>query len=546
LNTDPPFRACFGRGITLRAVALAVPLAVLLLGLAPAAVADVPAVTLTAPTEGSLLTGSVDMAAATTGTVATVEFDWSSDGGSSWAPIATDGDGSDGWTAVWASGAFSGPAMVRATAISGGDGSAQATASVTVDNQAPAAAIAVGPDPFSPNGDGRKDTATIGIAAGEPASIGAVIKNGSGTVLVTWGPQFSTTGTRSIVWNGKAGSAVLPDGLYTVQATATDRVQLSASSARTVRIDTTRPSFYWRFISPEPVSTQSTMSYAFHAWDRAPSLSITLSVYDRLGKVGARTATVARGDAGITWSPRYSSGAYLFPGRYRGRIRVMDDAGNVAWSSYKPWREHRAVNASVWRRVDGAGSRVALTFDDCYNTGAWERILDILKARGVHATFFCNGVYVAARPDLARRTSAEGHGIGSHTYDHVWLTQVSYSTMVSEMRADQTAWWNAARETPAPFFRPPYGAYNSTVVYAAGQTSYARVILWDVDPTDYATTSSSTIAYRVLHNVRAGSIVVMHALWQTAGALPAILDGLKSRGLLPVTLPQLFRAAGYR
>ena len=45
-------------------------------------------------------------------------------------------------------------------------------------------------------------------------------------------------------------------------------------------------------------------------------------------------------------------------------------------------------------------------------------------------------------------------------------------------------------------------------------------------------------------DAKAGSIVVMHALPQTADALPAILDGLRARGLRSVGLAQLTRSAG--
>ena len=46
--------------------------------------------------------------------------------------------------------------------------------------------------------------------------------------------------------------------------------------------------------------------------------------------------------------------------------------------------------------------------------------------------------------------------------------------------------------------------------------------------------------------VRPGSIVCMHLTSQTAAALPSILSGLRARGYKAVSLPELFRAAGYR
>jgi len=71
------------------------------------------------------------------------------------------------------------------------------------------------------------------------------------------------------------------------------------------------------------------------------------------------------------------------------------------------------------------------------------------------------------------------------------------------------------------------------------------VILWDVDPQDWASPGSSAIASRVLSSVRPGSIVLLHLRAQTAAALPTILRGLRARGYQVVTVPKLFRAAGY-
>jgi peptidoglycan/xylan/chitin deacetylase (PgdA/CDA1 family) len=93
--------------------------------------------------------------------------------------------------------------------------------------------------------------------------------------------------------------------------------------------------------------------------------------------------------------------------------------------------------------------------------------------------------------------------------------------------------------------RLPYGGYNSQTLAAAGPAGFTCVILWDVDPQDWASPGSGVIAQRVLSNVRPGSIVAMHLKPQTAAALPAILRRLKARGYEAVSLPELFRAAGH-
>ncbi len=71
-------------------------------------------------------------------------------------------------------------------------------------------------------------------------------------------------------------------------------------------------------------------------------------------------------------------------------------------------------------------------------------------------------------------------------------------------------------------------------------------MLWDVDPRDWAGPGAGAIASHVLSHVHSGAIVCMHLTPQTAAALPTILAGLKARGYEAVSLPELFRAAGYR
>ena len=66
---------------------------------------------------------------------------------------------------------------------------------------------------------------------------------------------------------------------------------------------------------------------------------------------------------------------------------------------------------------DVRGRVVALTFDDGPGPDT-PALLDVLRDRGVRATFFVTGAHVTAHPDLARRIVAEGHAVGNHTFSH--------------------------------------------------------------------------------------------------------------------------------
>jgi peptidoglycan/xylan/chitin deacetylase (PgdA/CDA1 family) len=82
-------------------------------------------------------------------------------------------------------------------------------------------------------------------------------------------------------------------------------------------------------------------------------------------------------------------------------------------------------------------------------------------------------------------------------------------------------------------------------VAAAGAAGYTYTVLWDVDPFDWQQPGAGVIVSRVLGTVRPGSVILLHTTGQTAQALPSIIQGLRSRGLQPVRLHELF-ASGLR
>ena len=198
-----------------------------------------------------------------------------------------------------------------------------------------------------------------------------------------------------------------------------------------------------------------------------------------------------------------------------------------------------ARGQALWRRVDGGGPHLALTFDDGDRPDAWERILDALDRLATTATFFLLGMRVLEHPDLAARTVAAGHAIGSHGFDHARLTDLSPDEVRWRLERDREAWAAVAAATPLPWFRPPYGAYDQSTLGAAAGAGYPCTVLWDVDPEDWREPGSDVIATRVLRRARPGSIVALHVVDQTAEALPTVVKGLRARGVRPVTIPRL-------
>ena len=338
------------------------------------------------------------------------------------------------------------------------------------------------------------------------------------------------------------------DGAHAIRFYSVDNAQnVEQEKSVTVKIDTTPPRFEWRDVSPAVIERVQAVRLRFISRDIGGPIRLSWRATDQYGAFAASKGGFERepGWRAIEVTPRYKNHGAFLPGLYKVGLTLTDQAGNVTVTGTRAFRDYRSAPAKVWRHVGGAGRRVALTFDDG-GAGPWASMLSTLKAYHAHATFFPLGPHAAASPSLMRRTVAEGHAVGSHGWTHTAMTRQSYSGVRGEWLRSEAPWWNAAGATPVPYCRPPYGDYNRTTVAASGSAGFTRVILWDVDPRDWSEPGAGVIAQRVLSAVHPGAIVLMHLRGQTAAALPAILSGLRARGYKAVSLPELFRAAGYR
>lgn len=200
-------------------------------------------------------------------------------------------------------------------------------------------------------------------------------------------------------------------------------------------------------------------------------------------------------------------------------------------------RVFRSIPASA------AGDRIALTFDDGPDPVLTPKLLDILKEKHVHATFFLVGKRAAVYPQIVRRIADEGHDIGNHSWSHADLSRLSRDQVASEITRTQQAITQAGVSAPH-LMRPPYGAINSSVVQQINQVYGMEIILWTVDPQDWRTPGQETVKARILADTKAGNIVLSHDIHaDTVAVMGSVIDGLKSRGFELVTVSQLLRYA---
>ena len=180
-------------------------------------------------------------------------------------------------------------------------------------------------------------------------------------------------------------------------------------------------------------------------------------------------------------------------------------------------------------------AKVALTFDDGPHPVYTPQLLDGLKERGVHVTFFVVGKSILGNEALLKRMETEGHLIGNHTYSHVKLSELDIARACAEVEKTNALICEVTGKEPE-FIRPPFGEWKKAM-----ECSFEMIpVLWDVDPLDWTTKNTALVVERVLKDTKAGDIILLHDYYQSSvDAALEIVDALTERGYKFVTVDEL-------
>lgn len=173
-----------------------------------------------------------------------------------------------------------------------------------------------------------------------------------------------------------------------------------------------------------------------------------------------------------------------------------------------PWLAKHLLARRLTRRVLASGS-ACLTFDDGPDPVTTPLILDELDRAGIKATFFALGRNVEQHPDIARLILLRGHELGEHGYDHLhpWKT-APWRYLCDLLRGGAAVAGHLSSGRPPPF-RPPYGELNLlTLLYV--WLSGRQLVMWNVNPRDFAAASAAAVAGSVGDRLAPGSVVLLH------------------------------------
>ena len=185
-------------------------------------------------------------------------------------------------------------------------------------------------------------------------------------------------------------------------------------------------------------------------------------------------------------------------------------------------------------------SQVALTFHGQGPVSMSDALLAEAERAGVRITVLAVGTWLGQYPQVAERILRGGHDLGNHTMHHLDITAMDASGTYAEI-AGCAQRLRALTGSIGRWFRPSQTRYSTPLIEReARKAGYQTCVSYDVDSLDYTDPGPDAIVSTVLGSTRPGSIISMHFGHSgTVTALPAILRGLASRGLHPVTLTDL-------
>jgi peptidoglycan/xylan/chitin deacetylase (PgdA/CDA1 family) len=213
---------------------------------------------------------------------------------------------------------------------------------------------------------------------------------------------------------------------------------------------------------------------------------------------------------------------------------TTEQAGN-------PDRQEKEVIMTV---IDPNKPMVAFTFDDGPYSPVTDRLVAAFENTGGNCTFFNMGErweesytsYINSGINAVNK----GNEIGVHSYHHKDLTTLSASAVKKQVKKSCRLIEQYTGQT-VNFVRPPYGSINETVSKNVGKP----MMLWSLDSYDWSTRDANVIYRNVYKNIKDGSIVLMHDLYDsTAEAVERLLPKLKKQGYQFVTVSELYEYRG--
>lgn len=187
--------------------------------------------------------------------------------------------------------------------------------------------------------------------------------------------------------------------------------------------------------------------------------------------------------------------------------------------------------------------KVYLTFDEGYEAGYTEKILEVLKQNEVKACFFITAHYVNTQPELVQKMIDEGHTIGNHTVNHKSMPTLSLEKIKNEVMNLHTAIYEKYNYE-MKYIRPPKGEYSEQSVSYCNSLGYTTV-MWSFAYDDWDEKKQGREDYakkKILDNIHNGAVILLHGNSKdNTNVLDYCIKEIKNMGYQFATLDEFER-----
>ena len=175
---------------------------------------------------------------------------------------------------------------------------------------------------------------------------------------------------------------------------------------------------------------------------------------------------------------------------------------------------------------------IYLTFDSGYEAGYTEKILDVLKEKGVQGTFFITAHYLNTASELVKRMIDEGHIVGNHTVNHKSMPSLTDEEIKEEvMKLNQLLYEKFEYEMK--YIRPPKGEFSERTLKITQNLGF-KTVMWSfayVDWNEDSQPKPEEAISKIKSNFHNGEVMLLHSTSKTNSEIMGqIIDEARKDG----------------
>ena len=193
----------------------------------------------------------------------------------------------------------------------------------------------------------------------------------------------------------------------------------------------------------------------------------------------------------------------------------------------------------------GKEKGISLTFDDGPNPEFTEKILDILKAKNVTATFFIIGKNISGNEAILKRIDNEGHLVGNHSFSHLyWYNSLLPKKIKADINKANEEIFQVLAKKPR-YFRTPFGLTSPNIAKALENNDYLS-LGWDFRSFDTMAKDEEKLLNKLKTKAKQSSIILLHdnnAI--TLAVLELFIDYCQENGIEIVSLDKMIGEKAY-